>query len=101
MALEFIQYSTEEVLRIFNQGLGHLPDQMSETFKAQFSDEIIKNVFNDVRRFELSLKEEDIIQISKRSDRGLSIDEGPELADSIGAAVGSVDNNHQSDSQTE
>lgn len=54
-----------------------------------------------MRRFELSLKEEDIIQISKRSDRGLSIDEGPELADSIGAAVGSVDNNHQSDSQTE
>lgn len=54
-----------------------------------------------MRRFELSLKEEDIIQISKRSDRGLSKDEGPELADSIGAAVGSVDNNHQSDSQTE
>ena len=53
-------------------------------------------MFNDERRFELSLKEEDIIQLSKRSDRGLSIDERPELVDSIRAAVGN-DDNHQGD----
>jgi hypothetical protein len=37
---------------------------------------MMKNVFNDSRRYELSLKEEDVL--CKKSDRGMSIDEGPE-----------------------
>ena len=75
--LEFIQYSTEEMLKIFNEGLSHLPEKMPESFSKLFTSEMMKNVFNETRRFELSLKEEDVL-LAKRSDRGMSIDEGPE-----------------------
>ena len=64
-------------MKIFTEGLTHLPEQISENFTSQFSDEILKNVFNETRRYELSLKEEDIL-LSKKSDRGFSIDEQPE-----------------------
>lgn len=37
-------------------------------------------MFNEGRRYELSLKEEDVL-LAKRSDRGMSIDEGPEYDD--------------------
>jgi hypothetical protein len=50
---------------------------MPDTFQNHFTAEMMKNVFNDARRFELSLKEEDVL-FAKRSDRGMSIDEGPE-----------------------
>lgn len=53
---------------------------MAERFKTQFTDEMMKNVFNDTRRYELSIKEEDVL-LAKRCDRGMSIDEGPEYAD--------------------
>ena len=50
-----------------------------------FSEEILKNVFNNTRRYDLSLKEEDIINV-KQSDRSaaFSIDEGAEYVDSQG-----------------
>lgn len=73
--LEFISYQTDDILKIFNEGLGNLTDKISESFKNQFTEEIIKNVFNDTRRYELSLKEDSIIK-AKKSDRGFSIDEG-------------------------
>lgn len=44
-----------------------------------FNDEIIKSVFNETKRNELSLGEEDIVSFH-RSDRGFSIDESAELA---------------------
>jgi hypothetical protein len=47
----------------------------------------MKNVFNETRRYELSLKEEDVL-FAKRSDRGMSIDEGPEYNKSHKASVG-------------
>lgn len=78
--LEFIQYSTEEMLKIFSDGLSHLPETMPESFSKLFTSEMMKNVFNETRRFELSLKEEDVL-LAKRSDRGMSIDEGPEYED--------------------
>ena len=52
-----------------------------------FSEEILKNVFNTTRRYDLSLKEEDIISV-KNNDRSatFSIDEGAEYVDSQGVA---------------
>lgn len=80
--LEFIKYTTDEVLQIFTNGLAHLPESIPESFAEQFSQEIVKNVFNEKRRYELSLNEEDILMLSsKKSDRGLSIDEGPQISD--------------------
>ena len=81
-------------MNIFQDGLGHLPETISTTFKGLFSDEIIKNVFNETRRVELSLKEEDILLLSqsRKSERGFSIDEGVEYADTtIGAVDSKVD----------
>jgi len=48
-----------------------------------FSEEILKNVFNTTRRYDLSLKEEDIVKQSDRS-AAFSIDEGAEYVDSQG-----------------
>lgn len=50
---------------------------MNEQFAGHFTSEMMKNVFNETRRYEFSLKEEDVL-FAKRSDRGMSIDEGPE-----------------------
>ena len=50
-----------------------LPDTMAPEFKSQFSEEILKNVFNGVKRTELCLNEEDTIALTK--DRVLSMDE--------------------------
>lgn len=47
MIIEFIKYSLEEVLKIFDDGLSNLSASVPDTFKEQFSDEILKNVFND------------------------------------------------------
>jgi hypothetical protein len=52
---------------------------LPDTLTAPFNDEILKNVFNPTKRPELCIDEEDILSI-KRSDRGFSIDEGPELS---------------------
>jgi len=51
-----------------------LPETISEDFKNRFSDELVRNVFRPVKRTELCLNEEDILNIT-RSDRGMSIDE--------------------------
>ena len=51
---------------------------LPETLTAPFNEEILKNVFNSNKRSELCIDEEDILSI-KRSDRGFSIDEGPEI----------------------
>jgi hypothetical protein len=56
-----------------------LPQSLPETLTAPFNEEILKNVFNLTKRSELCIDEEDILSI-KRSDRGFSIDEGPELS---------------------
>lgn len=56
-----------------------LPDEMNPQFKSIFNDEIIKSVFNDTKRIDLSLAEEDIVSFH-RSERGFSIDETAELA---------------------
>jgi hypothetical protein len=56
-----------------------LPQSLPETLTAPFNEEILKNVFNPTKRSELCIDEEDILSI-KRSDRGFSIDEGPELS---------------------
>jgi hypothetical protein len=56
-----------------------LPQSLPETLTAPFNEEILKNVFNPRKRSELCIDEEDILSI-KRSDRGFSIDEGPELS---------------------
>lgn len=52
---------------------------LPDTLTAPFNEEILKNVFNPTKRPELCIDEEDILSI-KRSDRGFSIDEGPELS---------------------
>jgi hypothetical protein len=66
----------EDILKIFNTGGFEIP----ESLKKQFSVEIVNNVFNAEKRTELCLNEEDIISSQqKRSDRGFSIDESPEL----------------------
>jgi hypothetical protein len=51
-----------------------LPQNLGQEFKDRFSEELVKNVFRDTKRSELSLNEADIIEIS-RSDRGYSIDD--------------------------
>ena len=56
-----------------------MPQSLPETLTAPFNEEILKNVFNPTKRSELCIDEEDILSI-KRSDRGFSIDEGPELS---------------------
>jgi hypothetical protein len=56
-----------------------LPQSLPDTLTAPFNEEILKNVFNPTKRSELCIDEEDILSI-KRSDRGFSIDEGPELS---------------------
>jgi hypothetical protein len=56
-----------------------LPQSLPETLTAPFNEEILKNVFNPTKRSELCIDEEDILSI-KRSERGFSIDEGPELS---------------------
>lgn len=53
---------------------------MSDEFKCLFSEEILKNVFNEKSRKELSLGEDDIVSV-KKSDRGYSIDEVNELVE--------------------
>ena len=73
--VEFIKYSPDEIQKIFSEGLAHLTETISDSFKGQFSEEIIKNVFNEKRRYEL---QED------QRDR-FSIDETPEYVDSSGA----------------
>lgn len=65
-------------MQIFTNGMTSLPETMSEAFSAQFSQEILKNVFNERRRYDLSVNEADML--SAKNDRGLSIDEGPELS---------------------
>jgi len=62
-------------MKIFSQGLSHLPEDLP--YRDQFSEEIVKNVFNEKRRYELLIDEETFM---KRSDRGCSIDETPEYA---------------------
>lgn len=55
-------------MKIFTEGQSkNLPEKMTDTFKNQFSDEILRSLFNETRRYDLSLKEEDIVK-SKRSD---------------------------------
>ncbi len=39
----------------------------------------MNNIFNDSKRTELCLNEQDILSFNKRSDRGFSIDETPEI----------------------
>jgi hypothetical protein len=56
-----------------------LPVEVPESLTSPFNEEIIKSVFNGTKRGELCIDEEDILSI-KRSDRGFSIDEGPELS---------------------
>ena len=56
-----------------------LPLTLPETLSSPFNDEILKNVFNPSKRSELCIDEEDILSI-QRSERGFSIDEGPELS---------------------
>ena len=51
---------------------------MTDEFKSLFSEEMLKNVFNEKKRNELSLNEEDILSL-KKSERGYSIDEVNEL----------------------
>jgi hypothetical protein len=75
-SLEFIKYSTEEITAIFKGGLGNLPEMIPESLKGLFPEEIIKNIFNQERRYELSLNEETTISQQKKSERGYSIDEG-------------------------
>lgn len=55
-----------------------MTQQVPEQFSTQFTQEIMKNLFNVTKRDELSLNEEDIVSM-KRSDRGFSIDEQPEI----------------------
>ena len=65
-------------MQIFANGVASLPETMSEGFTGQFSQEILKNVFNEKRRYDLSVNEANML--SAKNDRGLSIDEGPELS---------------------
>ena len=73
----------DEIMKIFTEGLGHLPETMADSQSSMFSEEILKNVFNTTRRYDLSLKEEDIVKQSDRS-AAFSIDEGAEYVDSQG-----------------
>jgi hypothetical protein len=56
-----------------------LPETLSDSLKGKLTDEIFNNVFNTEKRTELCLKESDILSQIKRSDRGYSIDESPEI----------------------
>lgn len=52
---------------------------MPESLQTNFTHEILRNVFNETKRGDLCIDEEDILSI-KLSERGFSIDEGPELS---------------------
>jgi hypothetical protein len=52
---------------------------LPESLQTTFTHEILRNVFNETKRGDLCIDEEDILSI-KRSERGFSIDEGPELS---------------------
>ena len=52
---------------------------MGDTLKSLLTPEIVNNVFNPTKRIELSINEHDILSIHKKSDRGFSIDESPEI----------------------
>ena len=57
---------------------------MGEGLRAQLTDEIFNNVFNESKRSELCINEQDILSMQKKSDRGFSIDESPEIEDEEG-----------------
>jgi hypothetical protein len=67
-----MKYSVDEMVSIFKNL--QLPDQISDEFKTNFSEEILKNVFNDAKRTELCLHEADVL-LENSSDRGLSMDD--------------------------
>jgi hypothetical protein len=68
----------EDILKIFQNSQESLSHQIPQSFSSQFTEEIMKSVFNASKRDELCLNEEDIVSM-KRSDRGFSIDEEPEI----------------------
>lgn len=57
--LEFIKYSTEQIVSIFNNL--SLPESLGDEFKGRFSEELVKNVFREGKRTELCLNEADIV----------------------------------------
>ena len=60
------------MLKVFSESITNLPEQIPDPFKTLFTDEILKNLFNEQRRNELSINEDDIV---RRSDRGMSMSE--------------------------
>jgi hypothetical protein len=52
---------------------------MGDALKSQLTPEIVNNVFNSAKRSELCINEQDILSLHKKSDRGFSIDESPEI----------------------
>jgi hypothetical protein len=52
---------------------------LTESLQTNFTHEILRNVFHETKRGDLCIDAEDILSIT-RSERGFSIDEGPELS---------------------
>ena len=68
----------EDILKIFHASSVNIPEEMSATLKSHMTDEVLTNVFNNTKRNELCLNEQDILSHFRKSDRGFSIDETPE-----------------------
>ena len=57
-------------MKAFRESLTTLPDSLPDTYRANFTEEIMKNVFGESRRTELTISEDDLNL--RRSERGLS-----------------------------
>jgi hypothetical protein len=69
----------EDLLKVFESSQATYQEQMGDTLKSLLTPEIVNNVFNPTKRSELCINEQDILSLHKRSDRGFSIDESPEI----------------------
>ena len=69
----------EDLLKVFETSQATYQEQMGDTLKSQLTPEIVNNVFNPTKRSELCINEQDILSLHKRSDRGFSIYESPEI----------------------
>ena len=63
----------EDLLKVFESSHANYPEQMGDTLKSLLTPEI------PTKRSELCINEQDILSLHKKSDRGYSIDESPEI----------------------
>jgi hypothetical protein len=69
----------EDLLKVFESTHANFPEHMGDPLKSLLTPEISHNVFNPTKCSELCINEQDILSLHKKSDRGYSIDESPEI----------------------